>query len=259
MTSRTDRGLSSHPPSKHPAVRHYTLFCLAALFLQVVCLADRGLDWWCLLPALIGGVALLAHWSMGPPLLLLSLTGLMLTQTRYRWSYLNWARDPTPTMMDLILCAAVLAYVMGHYRLLSLTRHIFPPDARRLSGDGFADPARGRSADLVSGWEMALLVLALPLWTVLSVVAWGWLIEDMGPLGMTREVWRMIRIVWAGLTIVAVTGVVAGYLRRTLATPEESLLYLQDQLWRQTRREQSSLNRWLTWARLRAQRRRERS
>ena len=95
MTSRTDRGLSSHPPSKHPAVRHYTLFCLAALFLQVVCLADRGLDWWCLLPALIGGVALLAHWSMGPPLLLLSLTGLMLTQTRYRWSYLNWARDPT--------------------------------------------------------------------------------------------------------------------------------------------------------------------
>ena len=77
MTSRTDRGLSSHPPSKHPAVRHYTLFCLAALFLQVVCLADRGLDWWCLLPALIGGVALLAHWSMGPPLLLLSLTGLM--------------------------------------------------------------------------------------------------------------------------------------------------------------------------------------
>jgi hypothetical protein len=106
---------------------------------------------------------------------------------------------------------------------------------------------------------MALLVLALPLWTVLSVVAWGWLIEDMGPLGMTREVWRMIRIVWAGLTIVAVTGVVAGYLRRTLATPEESLLYLQDQLWRQTRREQSSLNRWLTWARLRAQRRRERS
>ena len=35
--------------------------------------------------------------------------------------------------MDLVLCIAVLGYVVGHYRLLSLMRNIFPAD--RAAGD----------------------------------------------------------------------------------------------------------------------------
>ncbi len=62
-------------------MRNYTLFCLTALFLLVICLVDRGLGWWCLMPALIGGVALLAHWNIGPPLVVVSLTGLLLSVT----------------------------------------------------------------------------------------------------------------------------------------------------------------------------------
>jgi hypothetical protein len=240
-------------------VRNYTLLCLAALFLLVVYLADGGLGWWSLLPALIGGVALLALWSIGPPLVLLSLAGLILANARSHWRSPYWARDKVPTMMDLILCAAVLAYVLGHYRLLSLMRHVFPLDPRRLPGSGFVDPARRRSANLVGAREMARLLMALPLWTCLSVVFWYWMMEEEIPLGMPREVWQTLRLVWAGLVVVAGTGIVAGYLRQTLATPEESLLYLQDQLWRQTRREQGSLNRWLAWARLRARQGRERS
>jgi hypothetical protein len=76
---------------------------------------------------------------------------------------------------------------------------------------------------------------------------------------MTKEVWQALRLVWAGLAIVAATGAVAGYLRQTLATPEEGLLHLQDQLWQHTRREQGNLHRWLARARLRARRGRERS
>jgi hypothetical protein len=245
----------------HPTVRNYTLFCLAALFLLVVCLADRGLDWWSLLPALVGSMALLAQWSIGPPLVLLSLTGLILSSMRssYMWRSPYWARDKVPTMMDLILCVAVLAYVVGHYRLLALMRHVFPPDPRRLPGSGFADPARRRSADLVSVREMVVLLLALPLWTSLSVVVWSWMMDDAAPLYMTKEVWQALRLVWAGLAIVAATGAVAGYLRQTLATPEEGLLHLQDQLWQHTRREQGNLHRWLARARLRARRGRERS
>jgi len=57
----------------------------------------------------------------------------------------------------------------------------------------------------------------------------------------------------------AVAGITASYVRLASATPEESLLYLQDQSWRHTRREQGNLNRWLTWARLRVQRKKESS
>jgi len=52
---------------------------------------------------------------------------------------------------------------------------------------------------------------------------------------------------------------VLAYARQASATPEEALLYLQDQVWRDTRCEQSRINRWLVWARLRWQRRKERS
>ncbi len=242
----------------HPAVRNYMLWCLAALFLVVVCLAGRGLEWWCLVPALIGCLSLLMNWNHGPPLVLLSLAVLQaIPGSRAHGSYWGWSRFQTPTATDFVLCLAVLAYVVGHYRLLSLMRHIFPLDSRRPRAGADADPARRRSADLVTPWEMALLGLALPVWAGLAVMVWTWMMEGVPPLDMRPEVWRVLRIAWIALALTAATGIVAGYLRRTMATPEESLLYLQDELWRQTRREQSILNRWLTWARLRAQRKQE--
>ena len=123
------------------------LFCLAALFLLVICLADRGLEWWCLVPPLIGCLTLLTHWSHGPPLVVVSLTGLLgVTAPRSRWSFGDWRRFQTPTLMDLVLCIAVLAYVVGHYRLLSLMRPIFPADSRRPDEHAKAQsPSLGRS------------------------------------------------------------------------------------------------------------------
>jgi hypothetical protein len=243
----------------HPAVRNYTLLCLASVFVLVVCLLDRGLGWWALLPALIGCIALLVRWGMGPPLMLLSLTGLILSSTRYRWAYVSWERRSIPTVMDLVLCAATLAYVVGQYRLLSLVRNVFPTDPRGKRAGTSPEAATRRSADLVSPWELGRVVLTLPLWTGLSVIAWRWLRDDSPSLGIAPEVWRGLLIAWVILAVLGVVGIAGGYARQNAATPEESLLYLQDQLWRGTRREQGSLNRWLTWARLRAQRRREKS
>lgn len=244
----------------HPAVRNYMLFCLAALFLLVVCLADRGLDWWCLVPALIGCLTLLTHWNHGPPLVLLSLAGLLgMPGPRSLHGYPYAARFQAPTLMDLVLCVAVLGYVLGHYRLLSLSRTIFPADSRRQGRQArkLPDGAQRRSADLVTPWEMTLLGIALPVWSGLAVLIWTLLMEGSPPLDMPRPLWRVLQIGWTALSVLAITGILAGYLRLTTATPEESLLYLQDQLWRQTRREQSLLNRWLSWMRLRVQRNKE--
>jgi hypothetical protein len=242
--------------SSHPAVRNYSLLCLASVFVLVVCMVDRGLGWGSLLPALVGTIALLAQWSMGPPLMLLSLTGLILSSTGYRGTYPIWARRTIPTVMDLILCAAVLAYVIGQYRLISLSRNIFPIDPRHKRGSS-AGSATRRWADLVRPREFGLIVLGLPLWTGLSVIAWEWLMGQTPSLGIAPEVWRALLIAWVALVVLGVVATVGGYTRQNAVTPAESLLYLQDQLWRGTRREQTSLNRWITWARLRARRRRE--
>jgi hypothetical protein len=251
------------------------LFCLAALFLMVVCLADRGLEWWCLVPSAIGGLTLLTNWNHGPPMVLLSLVGLLgMASPRSRWSYGGglW-RFQAPSMMDLLLCFAVLAYVLGHYRLLALMRHIFPLDpkhprpegetkgGRHKEKQGIPRPSLVRSPDLVSGWEMAFLGFTLPVWIGLAVTVWAQAMAnalwDELPLGIPWPIWRALQIVWASLAVLAAGGAVISYLRWSMATPEESLLYLQDQIWRQTRREQSNLSRWLTWARLRAQRKKE--
>jgi hypothetical protein len=246
-------------------VLNYTMFCLAALFLLVVCLAPYGLEWWCVVPSLIGSLTLLTNWNLGPPMVLLSIAGLLgMASPRYRGIY--WPGSPRfqmPTVMDLLMCVAVLAYVLGHYRLLSLTRNIFPLDPRRKRGDPKADPSQRRSPDLVSGREMVLVGFVLPVcvglamlvWTqVMASAIWGEL-----PFGIPWPMWRALQVIWGSLAALAVVGIVATFLRWMTATPEESLLYLQDQIWRQTRREQSSLNRWLAWARLRAQRKKESS
>lgn len=261
---KSERAWEVHP---HPAARNYTLFSLAALFLLVVCLADQGFDWWCLVPAAIGCLALLAHWRHGPPLVLLSLIGLYgMSGPRSFRNSAQWSRFQTPTMMDLVLCIAVLAYVSGNYRLLSLTRNIFPPDPRR-RGSPATQP---RSADHVTDREMAWLGLSLPVWTGLAVMIWATGMADLptapgrafepdrpqsffSPLDLAPQ----LGLVWVGLAILAAAGIVTSYLRWATATPEEGLLYLQDQCWRLTRREQSLLNRWLAWARLRAQRKKE--
>ncbi|MHB1426173.1 MAG: hypothetical protein ACYC3I_23665 [Gemmataceae bacterium] len=254
----------------HPSVRNYMLYCFSALFLLVVCLVARGLERWSLLPPLIGCLTLLLHWSHGPPLVLLSLVGLLGARGRLpRDSIAGWLRFQTPTLMDFVLCVAVLVYVVGHYRMLSLTRRIFPPDPRRpraasekvgLSSAEMNRTPRAsakRSAGLVTVWELASLWFALPVWAGLAAIAWMWVMDFSPPLDLPRELWQVLRLVWGCLTVLTAAGIAASYLRRTTATPEESLLYLQDQCWRLTRREQSNLNRWLTWARLRAQRRKE--
>jgi hypothetical protein len=241
----------------HPAVRNYSLLCLAAVFVLVVCLVDRGLGWWSLLPALIGCLGIVARWTLAPPLMLLSLTGLILSSPRYRWAYSSWERMPIPAPMDLILCAAVLGYAIGHYRLMSLLRNVFPTDPRGKRGGTSAETSPRRSADLVTTGEFGRVVLMLPLWTGLSVLASLWLSGSSPSREISPEVWRVLLIAWVLLAVLGVVGIVGGYARLNAATLAESLLYLQDQLWRATRREQGSLNRWLGWARLRAQRRRE--
>ena len=89
------------------------------------------------------------------------------------------------------------------------------------------------------------------LWLVLS--------EQETPAGMGRGLWRGLLLIFVvTLAMGALWGAVA-YLDWMTATPEEHLLFLQDEAWRGTRLEQNQINRFLAWARLRGQRRKEKS
>src|SRR5262249_5374299 len=147
---------------------------------------------------------------------------------------------------DLLQAAAVLAYVAGHYRLLSLTRNLFPAQPREKP-----QPAR-RAVPL-----REVIVLAA---TVLACAALGQLIAECLPdswyeLGLAPRAWRMIVLGWTVGIGVLVAGGLLGHLARQQMSPLEANLVLQDVLWQQTRGEQRLGSRWLAWARLRFYRR----
>jgi hypothetical protein len=258
----------------HPAVRTYTVVGLIALLVMIVEVVPNGLEWWGLVMVLIAIVALVTLWRVGPAVLLGCLTCLLVAQAR-SLAYLYGSRPLRFDPADLILCGAALAFVVSHYRLQSLVHNVFPLEPSRRKGKKVkADweprkppafllrhppsPPPSRSPGLVTPWEIGHLVLMLPVWTLAAFVVWARLALQMPELEVSLPVWRLWLVSWMlGLTL-AVLGTLFGYLRRALASPEENLLYLQDQVWRQTRSEQSRINRWLMWARRRGQRRKER-
>jgi hypothetical protein len=127
--------------------------------------------------------------------------------------------------------------------------------------------------------ELLVALLTVPLWTAIGFLAWLLLTIQESPFvaeerdeywprvrrmarwreAMHNSLWQTVILIWVAVVLLLLATAVLGYLRRLWAPPADNLLYLQDQLWRETRREQSLVNRWLTWARLRRQRRQEES
>ena len=81
--------------NSHPAVRGYSLVCLVALLTLTILVTERGLGWWGMMPVLLGAAALLFRWSVGPPLVLVTLAVLLSAQARFRAP--RWAQvGPSP-------------------------------------------------------------------------------------------------------------------------------------------------------------------
>jgi hypothetical protein len=230
--------------------------CLVALLTLTVLVTERGLGWWGLMPVLLGAAALLFRWSVGPPLVLVTLAVLLTAQARFRLPQWAW---PRPTLAsDLGVCLAVLAYTAGQYRLLALTRHVQPPDTARRTQPGQGKAAAGegprRSPGSVGPWELPALLLMLPAWALLAAAVWVRIALEEPLEGIPGVAWRALLLAWVFGLGLAVTAALFSYIDMGQAPRAEARLFLQDQAWRETRRDQARLNRWLVWARLRRQR-----
>lgn len=248
---------------------NYVLVCAAALLVLLLVLLQRGMERWSLLPILVGGPALLFRWRLAPLMLLLSVGGLLYLDAALASPRLRaWQSRLAPSMSDFLLCAAMLAYLMGHYRLQGLQRNVFPHDPRldRQPRDDMATRAVGysararvflflrRSARLVAAEEAVWLLVTLPLCAGAAQLLWlgiAWTqpglrlgLSREGLLDVAPEVWMLIWVLGLGLLIV---GSLFGYLSRRAMTAEEAALFLQDVAWKELRREQRRLHSWRAW------------
>lgn len=257
------------PNLDEAGVRNYTVLCLGSLSLLLLALLRRDAGPWSFLPVAVGLLSVWQHWRLGPFLTLFALVILLVVREPVG-DIRSIQAARTFRLPDWILCIAALGYVVGQYRLLSLTHSIFPADPRRQSGAGdgqtslsgaseqsrrYRDPGQAPAGEI--GW----VLMALPICALFAQVAWRLL---PGITSWSRDFGGGWRVVVQGIVIawvLVLTLFVARGLLRYLGWQQQSAraarLTLQDTYWQETRREQRRISHWLTWARLR--RRKERS
>jgi hypothetical protein len=275
------------PDLNEPGVRYYFLACCLALGAMLLALLPR-LGTWALLVAAVGLGSLLLRWRAAP-LLLVVLVGALLFYSMPARYFVRFRPPPGggSGLADLVLCAAVLAFVACNYRLQSLQHFAFPrdPRLRRLA----APPARGpkrppappaeqrRSARGVTAGEVGLLGASLLLWAGLAQVCHLTLVpppqgggDILGAGAGEQWIWMGVysflelliefafrgqRLIWGLGGGLLLASALLAYASFNLMTRAEANLFLADTLWKETRREQRRINRWLAWQRLREARR----
>jgi hypothetical protein len=243
-------------PASDTAIRTYELFCLAALLVMLLVLVDGGLGLWSALPVLVGLGGIAGRWQTAVPILIFALgfvlVGFWLLADAYRIPELEW-------LGEFLLCGAVLGYAAGQYRLQGLAGQLIPKDPRVPAPRWAVGNLATRSTRALGEMEIVLLVICLPPCVLLATWTWSMLPDDLSALGLPPPVWRLVIFIW----LLSLGTMAARLLLGSLAwdrrgrTRQEAVMFLQDTLWRETRREQRRLHRWLAWGRLRADRRKE--
>ncbi len=249
-----------------PTVRNYVYVCLGALVVILFALLHQGLGTGSLMPVLVGIMGVVTRWRVTPLLLIVALTALYyIEMVRYLGIYRTPGYEG-PELADLVLAGAVLIYTAGFYRFLGLYQEIIPRDAAKPAPDL---PAR-RSLDVVPHNELAWLPL-VTVWAVVALGVWlllplllrqlvgvaGWWLPAaevpylLGQVDLRPQDWQALLLVWTvGVGLLVLSGLLH-YLGARRMTVAEAELLLQDVIWRETRREQRRISRWLAWARAR--------
>lgn len=247
-------------PVELPPVQpqQYQIMCGMALAAILLILLQQDLVLFGLAALLLGAAAVLLRARISPILILLPVVGGQLAR---QYLYPPWRMHGVLDVEDVALCAAMLAYVAGHYRLLALWSHILPPDPRlRYHKEAHAVVPLGklgkvvpqyRPASQVSRVELAWFVLQLPLFALLAQAAWVIVgarreLHDFSPRWM-----QFLQLAWGLALSVFLAGQFFRFWRLVSMDRTTAQVLLQDALWQETRSEQRRIGRWLAWSRVR--------
>jgi hypothetical protein len=240
---------------------HYValcVFCLAVIFLIQL---QAGLVLTNVLGVMAGALALVYRLRLGPMLVVVLVAAAQL------WLQIGWGRyvdaggrRGAMELADVVLCVALLGYVVGHYRLQGIWYHLLPVDVRQRSGA----PRRAfpwirkqtpvlqekRSPGQITAREIAWLVATLPVWAVVAQLAWALIPQESHSFGLPPRLLQILLVLWLLAVGFWMAGAVLDFWKHRRHDPATAQLYLQDLLWRDTRGEQRRVNRWLAWWKL---------
>jgi hypothetical protein len=249
---QTPAGQALHPLGLGTRAFAYFVVCAVslAMLLMIQVRQGQGLAV-SLLLILVGGGGLLSRFRLAP-LLMVVLVTMIEVLRRYFDPDLRSQGDnqqgPAFRTPDILRAVAVLGYVVGHYRLQGIHRHIFPPDYRLAAVDKErSQVARRRSAEAMAALEEPLLILSLPVFALVGQLAWIGVAQPRNLLDWDPWVVRLAMLIITMVLSVSITASLLTAWRRRRMTLAEARLLMQDALWSETRAEQRWFTRWLAW------------
>jgi hypothetical protein len=241
---------------RKPAALNYLVMTGAGLLVYGMIMMGRGNDAGALLAVLLAIPGILARWTASPILILLLTTYLLIdpgfmTLTGFVTG-LPWATPRAPggfNLEDVILAAALLAYVIGHFRLTSILHQGMPdePTARK-ERDPLNPPKR--PAGIVGPDELPRTLVVASGCVIVGQAAWAAIVfvERAGrPAFFTPGTARFLIVAWVTGLALLVASAALVYLRSAGMTRREAALVLRDEFFQENRRESDRLQRWRKW------------
>jgi len=211
-----------------------------------------------LIVVLLATAGVLARWTAAPVLILLLTTYLIIDPgagNLMGWfTGMPWSFSQSPGgfhLEDVILSAALLAYVIGHFRLTAILHQGMPDEPTVRKERDPANPPR-RPVETVPQDELPRTLVIAGACVIVGEVIWVLLalVEQMSrprESEFTIGTARLLVVVWViGLGLMVVSAALV-YLRSVRMTRPEAALVLRDEFFQETRRETDRLQRWRRW------------
>jgi hypothetical protein len=235
---RKGRAMTQHAQPGKVTMRHYQALCglaLATVFLLQ--LQHHAAFLFNVLLLFIGSLCILIRLRFSPLLVFLVFAaGQAFEQFQLRRFGLNFQ---FLHLTDVMLCMAMLTYMIGQYRLNGLRFGVL------IDSRAGVNPAR--SVDSLSAAEILGLIFPVPLCALAGQAAMLLLARHWGPSGMTPVWQQLFLLAWTFLLGMFLAAHAFRHWGRLQMTRAMALVMLQDILWSEIGGEQRRIERWNAW------------
>jgi len=253
---------SPKPPSvfrrlQEPAALNYLVMTGAGLLIYGMIMMG-GNEAGVLIAVLLAVAGILARWTAAPVLILLLTTYLLMDPGAANllgtFTGVPWRLNRNPSgfnVLDVLLAASLLVYVIGHFRLTSILHQGMPDEPTVRRDRDLANPPR-RPVRTVGPEELprtlsvaaACVIAAQAAWLILTFIEKG---SRPRESDFSPGAARFLLVLWVIGLALMVTSAALIYLRSARMTRTEAALVLRDEFFHETRRETDRLHRWRKW------------
>jgi len=243
-----------------PAALNYLIMAGVGLLLYAFVMFGQGNDIGAILAIVLAVPGILARWTGSPVLIFLltiylkldpsfvSIVGFFGGNRRFE---LQTGPGIGFFIEDVFLAAGLLAYSIGHFRLLTLIHQSMPEDPTTRRDIDPKNPPR-RPVRLVGSEELQKTLLVASVCVIVGQIIWWTIVfvESMGRPNATQfsgGTSRLLIVVWIGGSLLVLLSAALVYLRGYRMTRTEAALSLRDDFFHENRRETDRLQRWRKW------------